>query len=124
MIDIYGLDEKGFPTRWIIGLDEGRQESHSILPSTDYRNLSIPSVKSNNAIFQHRFDPQTGSVEPLEPLDAQPPAVTGPRHIVDHPTLPVVQGATITALKTWYSGMLSSAARLNDALQPQPMRFF
>jgi len=89
-IDIYGLDEKGFPTHWITGRDEGRKAAHSILPSPDNRNLYIPYVKSNNAILQYRFDPTTGNIEPLEPLDAQPPAGTGPRHIVYHPTLPVV----------------------------------
>lgn len=89
-IDVYGLDEKGFPIHWITGRDEGRKEAHCILPSPDNRNLYIPYVKTNNAIFQYQFDPATGNVDPLEPLDAQPPAGTGPRHIAYHPTLPVV----------------------------------
>jgi 6-phosphogluconolactonase (cycloisomerase 2 family) len=38
-IDVYGLDDKGFPTHWITGRDEGRKEAHSILPSPDNRNL-------------------------------------------------------------------------------------
>ena len=89
-IDVYGLDNKGFPTHWITGRDEGRKEAHCILPSPDNRNLYTPYVKSNNAIFQYCFDPATGNIEPLEPLDAQPPAGTGPRHIAYHPTLPVI----------------------------------
>lgn len=89
-IDVYGLDNKGFPTQWITGRDEGRKEAHCILPSPDNRNLYIPYVKSNNAILQYRFDSATGNIQPLEPLDARPPADTGPRHIAYHPTLPVV----------------------------------
>lgn len=76
--------------RLAAGRDEGRKEAHCILPSPDNRNLYIPYVKSNNAILQYRFDPKSSKVEPLEPLDAQPPAGTGPRHIVYHMTIPLV----------------------------------
>jgi 6-phosphogluconolactonase len=47
-------------------------------------------VKGNNAILQYRFDSKTGSIEPMEPANALPPAGTGPRHIAYHPALPVV----------------------------------
>jgi len=71
------------------GRDEGRKEAHSILPSPDNRNLYTPYLKSNKAILQYRFDPETGRIESLEPLDAQLPTDKGPWHIVYHPTLPV-----------------------------------
>ncbi len=47
-------------------------------------------MKGNNAILQYRFDSKTGSLEPMEPANALPPAGTGPRHMAYHPTLPVV----------------------------------
>lgn len=89
-IDVYGLDNDGIPTRWVAGRDEGRKTAHGILPSPDNRFLYIPYVKENNAILQYHFDPDTGSIEPMEPANAMPPEGTGPRHLVYHPTLPVV----------------------------------
>ena len=89
-VDVYGLDDDGIPNQWISGRDEGRKEAHCILLSPDNRNLYIPYVKDNNALLQYRFDPKTGSLEPMEPLNALPPTGTGPRHIAYHPTLPVV----------------------------------
>jgi len=89
-VDVYDLDDAGIPTQWIAGRDEGRKTAHSILPSPDNRFLYIPYVKENNAILQYRFDPDTGSIQPMEPANALPPEGTGPRHIAYHPTLPVV----------------------------------
>lgn len=89
-IDVYGLDGEGRPKQWVAGRDEGRKEAHCILPSPDNRFLYIPYVKTNNALLQYRFDPETGSLAPLEPLDAKPPEGTGPRHMAYHPKLPVV----------------------------------
>ena len=48
------------------------------------------SVKNNNALFQFAFDARTGKLEPLEPYNAKPPAMFGPRHVAYHPTLPIV----------------------------------
>lgn len=89
-VDIYGLDEKGAPTKWVAGRDEGRKEAHCILPPPDNRNLYIPYVKQNNALLQYRFDAKTGALEPMEPANAMPPEGTGPRHMAYHPTLPIV----------------------------------
>ena len=89
-VDVYGLDDNGAPTRWVAGRDEGRKEAHCILASPDNRNIYIPYVKGNNAILQYRFNSNTGSLEPMEPANALPPAGTGPRHMAYHTTLPVV----------------------------------
>lgn len=89
-VDIYALDDKGAPTKWVAGRDEGRKEAHCILPSPDNQHLYIPYVKGNNAILQYRFHAMTGAIEPLEPLNASPPAGTGPRHMAYHPKLSVV----------------------------------
>lgn len=89
-VDIYGLNEKGEPTKWVAGRDEGRKEAHCILAPPDNRNLYIPYVKGNNALLQYRFDGTTGALVPMEPSNAMPPDGTGPRHMAYHPTLPVV----------------------------------
>src|SRR5262245_11376878 len=57
-----------------------------------------------NAIWQLRFDAQTGHLSPNTPLRVQPAMRLGPRHYCFHPTLPVVyvsneQGSSVTAYR-------------------------
>ena len=66
------------------------KDAHSVLPTPDNRFLYVPCVKEFNAIYQYSFDGQTGDVQPLEPFDAKPPHMFGPRHIAYHPHLPFV----------------------------------
>jgi len=89
-VDVFGLDDDGIPTRWVAGRDEGRKTAHCVWVSPDNRFLYIPYVKENNALLQYRFDSEAGGVEPMAPANALPPEGTGPRHLVYHPTLPVV----------------------------------
>ncbi len=89
-IDSYQLDPEGRFLKWTAGRNEGRKEAHAILVSPDNRHLYIPYVKSNNALLQYHFDPNTGNIEPMSRTNALPPDGTGPRHIAYHPSLPVV----------------------------------
>jgi len=57
-----------------------------------------------NAIWQMRFDAQTGRLSPNTPLRVEPATRLGPRHYCFHPTLPVVyfsneQGCSVTAYR-------------------------
>ena len=57
-----------------------------------------------NAIWQLRFDAQTGHLTPNTPLRVEPATRLGPRHYCFHPTLPVVyfsneQGCSVTAYR-------------------------
>jgi 6-phosphogluconolactonase len=57
-----------------------------------------------NAIWQLRFDAQTGRLSPNTPLQVEPATRLGPRHYCFHPTLPVVyfsneQGCSVTAYR-------------------------
>src|SRR5262249_19705944 len=57
-----------------------------------------------NAIWQLRFDAQTGHLTPNAPLRVEPATRLGPRHYCFHPTLPVVyfsneQGCSVTAYR-------------------------
>jgi 6-phosphogluconolactonase (cycloisomerase 2 family) len=89
-LNVHRLGDDGTPGKAVATVDEGRKEAHCVLISPDNQFLYIPYVKSNLALFQYRFDAASGSVTPLDPLDANPPKGTGPRHLVYHPTLPLV----------------------------------
>jgi len=89
-LNVYRLDEKGVPGKAVATVDEGKKEAHCVLVSPDNNYLYIPYVKGNLALLQYRFDASSGAVTPLDPLNANPPAGTGPRHLVYHPTLPMV----------------------------------
>ncbi len=89
-VDVYALDKLGMPGKRVSALNEGRRNAHCVLPSPDNRFVYIPYVKETNAIFQYRFDPETGQLAALEPKDANPPAGTGPRHMAYHPKKPIV----------------------------------
>src|SRR5207245_2274797 len=57
-----------------------------------------------NAIWQLKFDAQTGRLTPNAPLRVEPTTRLGPRHYCFHPTLPVVyfsneQGCSVTAYR-------------------------
>jgi 6-phosphogluconolactonase len=57
-----------------------------------------------NAIFQFRFDEQTGTLTANDPPKVTTPENTGPRHLAFHPSLNVVyfdneQGSSVTAFR-------------------------
>lgn len=89
-LNVYRLGEDGLPGKAVATVDEGKKEAHCVLISPDNQFLYIPYVKGNLALFQYRFDASSGAVTPLDPLNANPPVGTGPRHLVYHPTLPMV----------------------------------
>lgn len=89
-LNVYRLDEAGIPGKAVATIDEGKKEAHCVEISPDNQFLYIPYVKGNLALFQYRFDASSGAVTPLDPLNANPPQGTGPRHLVYHPTLPMV----------------------------------
>ena len=89
-LNVYRLGEDGLPGKAIATVDEGKTEAHCVLISPDNQFLYIPYVKGNLALFQYRFDATSGAVTPLAPANANPPAGTGPRHLVYHPKLPMV----------------------------------
>lgn len=111
-VDVYPLDAAGVPGPRAHGLDEGRTFAHCVLPSPDNRFVYIPYVKEATALYQYGFDPATGRLAPLEPLDVGPPAGSGPRHLVYHPRLPLVyfseeQGLGISVYQRAADGRLA-----------------
>jgi len=89
-LNVYRLDENGVPGKAVATIDEGKNQAHCVLVSPDNKYLYIPYVKDSLALLQYRFDASSGAVTPLDPLNANPPAGTGPRHLVYHPALPMV----------------------------------
>lgn len=89
-VDVFSLNASGLPTRRVAALDEGRKNAHCVWTSPDNQYVYVPYVKDTNGLFQYRFDVRNGSLSPLTPRNAEPPAGTGPRHLTYHPTLPVL----------------------------------
>jgi len=64
-------------------------------------HIAQGSLKGANAIFQFRFDAETGSLTPLSPTRTNPREPDGPRHICFHPGKDLVyssneQGNSVT----------------------------
>ena len=120
----YRLGEDGLPGKAIATVDEGRKEAHCVLISPDNQHLYIPYVKGNLALLQYRFDASSGAITPLEPLNANPPQGTGPRHLVYHPKLPMVyftneQGIGLSTYERRSDGQL--ALRQDIPILPEGM---
>jgi 6-phosphogluconolactonase (cycloisomerase 2 family) len=111
-VDVFPLDADGLPGKRVHGRDEGRKYAHCVLPSPDNRFVYIPYVKDMNALYQYGFDPATGALTPLDPLDVGPPDGSGPRHLVYHHRLPLVyfseeQGLGVSIYRRAEDGRLS-----------------
>lgn len=121
-VDVYPLDDKGIPSAAVFSLDEERPFAHCILPTPDNRFVYIPYVKENNALYQYRFDANTGKLSPLDPKNVNPPEGTGPRHMAYHPEKPIVyfsneQHLGVSVYEQQESGALK-LLQVCDAVKP------
>lgn len=76
--------------------------AHSIQTDRSNRFAFVPHTNPANAIFQFRFDEQTGRLTPNDPPKVQPATAEGPRHFAFHPTRDLLysineNGSTISA---------------------------
>ena len=88
--DVYRLQTDGSIGPRTASIVLPSQAAHSILTTADNRFAYVPCVKEHNALYQLKFDATRGQLTPLEPVDARPPALFGPRHPAFHPRLPIV----------------------------------
>ncbi len=88
--DVYQVKPDGVVGKRVSHQQVAEKYAHSVLTTSDNRFVYVPCVKEFNAIYQYSFDGQTGNVLPLEPFDAKPPHMFGPRHIAYHPDRPYV----------------------------------
>ncbi len=87
--------------------------AHAILTDRSNRFAYVPHIANRgpNAIFQFRFDEQTGHLTPNDPSRHDPAEYLGPRALAFHPTLDVVyfsdeQGSSVTAYAIGAAGTL------------------
>jgi len=123
-LNVYRLGADGVPGKAVATVDEGKKEAHCVLVSPDNQYIYVPYVKGNLALLQYRFDASSGTVTPLDPLNANPPPGTGPRHLVYHPTLPMVyftneQGIGLSTYERLSGGQL--ALRQDISILPEGM---
>lgn len=88
LVATHTLDENAVVGAAVTSTRTPNLEAHCIVTTPGNRFVYVPCVKNNNAIFQYAFDENTGELSALEPFDAKPPAMFGPRHVVYHPDLP------------------------------------
>lgn len=70
------------PVQWI----ETDGHAHSIQTDRTNKLAYVPHTNPANAIFQFRFNDETGELTPMDPPKVQPDPPQGPRHFVFHPT--------------------------------------
>ena len=84
-VSTHRIDEDGSlsetPVQWI----ETEAHAHSIRTDRSNRFAFVPHTNPANAIYQFRFDENTGALTPNDPPKAQPDTPEGPRHFVFHP---------------------------------------
>ena len=76
--------------------------AHSIQTDRSNRFAFVPHTNPSNAIFQFRFDEQTGRLTPNDPPKIEPATPEGPRHFAFHPTRDLLysvneDGSTVSA---------------------------
>jgi 6-phosphogluconolactonase len=101
--------------------------SHSVQVHPSNKYVYVPHCITQNAIFQHKYDGETGQITPQELAVLVPPERLGPRHIRFHPTLDVLyttdeQGNSISAYRVNLDGRLSPSfqtiSTLPDDFEP------
>ena len=89
------------PVEWL-ATDKG---AHSMQTDPANRFAFVPHISGGNgpnAIFQFRFDAETGHITPNSPARVEPDAELGPRHFCFHPHKGILyfsdeQGCSVTA---------------------------
>ena len=102
------------PVEWL----DTATGAHALQTDPSNRFAFVPHIAGNgpNAIFQYRFDAQSGRLTPNTPARLTPPEPVGPRHFCFHPGKAIVyfsneQGCSVTAYT------LDSAAGTLSAFQ-------
>ena len=88
------------PVEWL----DTATGAHALQTDPSNRFAFVPHIAGNgpNAIFQYRFDAQTGRLTPNTPARLTPPDPVGPRHFCFHPRKAIAyfsneQGCSVTA---------------------------
>ena len=122
---IYAIEKNGRVGKVVHSLMAPNKEAHCILTTPDNRFVYIPHVKNNNALFQYAFDDASGQLQALEPFNAEPPAMFGPRHVAYHPTKPIAyfsneQQLGVSAFEIASNGQLSDIQHASTIARRSP----
>ena len=101
---VHAIDERGVarfpPVEWRYT----SHGAHAMRTDRSNRFAYVPHIANRgpNAIFQFRFDAQTGKLTPTDPPKHSPSEYLGPRALTFHPSLDIVyfsdeQGSSVTA---------------------------
>src|SRR6266404_5052544 len=92
----------GPPIEWL----ETATGAHAMQTDPSNKFAFVPHIAGNgpNAIFQFRFDENTGHLTPNSPFKVEPDAHLGPRHYCFHPTQNILyfsneQGCSVTGYR-------------------------
>lgn len=90
----------GTVTEWIAT----RHRAHCAQTDSSNSYTFLPHVDDSNAIYQYKFDDQTGKLTPNDPAVIEPPVGDGPRHYAYHPKGKFIyfdneQASSVTAYK-------------------------
>ncbi len=90
------------PTEWL----ETATGAHAMQTDPSNRYAFVPHIAGNgpNAIYQFRFDENTGHITPNSPPRVEPEEPLGPRHYCFHPTQDILyfsneQGCSVTGYR-------------------------
>ncbi len=117
----YRVGEDGAVVAPAVSTVNTLQGAHSVEVHPSNRFVYVPHCIRQNAIFQYKYDADTGELTPQELAILVPPERLGPRHIRFHPTLDVMyttdeQGNSITAYPVNKDGRLSPSLQTISTL--------
>lgn len=100
---VHAIGDDGSLSAEPVSVQYTDEKAHSILTDATNRFALVPHT-GPNAIFQFRFDAETGTLTPNSPPKFETGANTGPRHIGFHPSNRFAyadneQGSSVTAFQ-------------------------
>jgi len=101
-VSVHGIDADGALSDEPLQKVETEGHAHSVQTDPSNRFAYVPHTNPANAIYQFRFDAQTGQLTPNDPPKVQPATPEGPRHFAFHPGRDLVysvneNGCTVSA---------------------------
>ncbi len=102
---VHAIGDDGAPTTPPVEWLATAKGAHSMQTDPTNRFAFVPHISGGNgpnAIFQFRFDADSGRIAPNSPARVTPDAELGPRHFCFHPDKPILyfsdeQGCSVTA---------------------------
>ena len=85
-VSVHGIDAEGAISDEPLQTLSTEIRAHSIQTDRSNRFAFVPHTNPTNAIYQFKFNADTGTLTPNDPPKVQPDTEEGPRHFVFHPS--------------------------------------